>query len=167
MQAGGILMLLSATLLFFILSNGIYPGSNTLLIPLSRFGAFFCIGIPISSIFFLLLLVRQFFGDTKQGGVGGDALIAGGFIWFATAFAAAILALGKMGRDGMLNPDSVAHHALTTVILSYGLVSASVSMFVGLTEISGVRRSSACPLIAFLGSTTWILCLLLLSTFNR
>lgn len=166
LRAGLTMMAMAAGLILFIIFQCLPQINNNSagsLPPFIKVALGVC--TPIASLFVCCMLCRTIFGNKRCGGVGGDALMAGGFAWFAVITIAALLAVVKLASYGAMDSNSMTTIAISIAILSYGITCITVSMFNGLTVISGVPRSSACWVLAAIGSGSCVLTYCLIKMF--
>ncbi len=134
-MAGG-----SVGLLLFILYRCLPQFCN---VSVSFPKAVFVVCVPIIIFWIACILSRTLLGEKQSGSLGGDVLIAGGAVWFAVITLAVLLTVAKLFPWSGSVSNSILFAGIALPVFIYGCSGFILSMFSGLTMISGVSRAAA------------------------
>lgn len=162
LRAGLTMAGVSVGLLLFILYRCLPQFCN---VSVSFPKAIFVVCAPIIIFWIACILSRTLFGGKQSGSLGGDALIAGGAVWFAVITLAALLTVAKLFPWGGSVSNSILFAGIALPVFIYGCSGFILSMFRGLTTISGVSHTAAGQLVMIICAVPFFLAYVLFRTF--
>ena len=161
-RAGLTMTGVSVGLLLFILYRCLPQFCN---VSVSFPKAMFVVCVPIIIFWIACILSRTLLGEKQSGSLGGDVLIAGGAVWFAVITLAVLLTVAKLFPWGGSVSNSILFAGIALPVFIYGCSGFILSMFSGLTTISGIPQAAAAWLVMIICVVPFFLSYVLFRTF--